>query len=272
MADNKYNEIAKDYEHFMPPLSEPMAKALDAIRSPQADTRALSRLLMQDTILASKTFRLVNSPYFGSSQRQLASINKALLSLGAMKVKNIIIALVLQKLYDNDGPDDFFNHSIASATACEYIANEYKTINPDDAFILGFLKDIGMIILKSKHSDSYVNFYNNCKGDFEELLKIEEENYGITHTELGAGLCEKWELPSILVDTIRYHHNPKTAKIPFAAGIVYIADRIVSIKPETMAVDSSVLDYLQVSLSDTAPAREKIMARADIFLKQLSDF
>lgn len=270
--ENNIDEIIARYDNYMPPISEPMARALDAIRAPQADTRALSRLLMQDTILTSKTFKLVNSAYFGASSKQLASINKALMSLGAMKVKNIIIALVLQKLYDNEGPENLFNHSIACATACEFLANEYKTINPDDAFILGFLHDIGMLILKSKHGDEYINLYKECGGDFQTLLKTEHEKYGVSHCELGAKLCEKWNMPSILVDTIKYHHYPKVAKIPFAAGIVYLADRIVSIKPESMELEQDVLDYLQVSLGDTTSAREKIMARTNIFLKELSDF
>ncbi len=266
------DEIIKEYDNYMPPLSVPMAKALEAIRAPQADTRALSRLLLQDTILASKTFKLVNSSYFSGTSRQLASINKALMSLGAMKVKNIIIALVLQKLYDDEGPKNLFPHSIACATACEFLANEYKTINPDDAFILGFLHDIGMVILKSKHSNEFIQMHEECKGDYEALLRHEKEKFGISHCEIGARLCEKWEMPKILVDTIRYHHTPKEAKIPFAAGIVYLADRIVSVKPDIMAVDQDVLEYLQVSFGDTVNLREKILAKSNIFLRELSDF
>lgn len=266
------DEIIKEYDNYMPPLSEPMAKALDAIRAPQADTRALSRLLLQDTILASKTFKLVNSTYFSAASRQLASINKALMSLGAMKVKNIIIALVLQKFYDAEGPRNLFSHSIACATACEFLANEYKTINSDDAFILGFLHDVGMVILKSKHGEKYIHLHDECKGDYEALLKREKDVYGASHCEIGARLCEKWKMPKILVDTIRYHHSPKKAKIPFAAGIVYLADRIVSIKPDIMAVDQDVLEYLQVSFNDTVILREEILAKSNIFLKELSDF
>ncbi len=271
MPDNS-NDIIKEFENYMPPLSEPMARALDAIRTPQADSRALSRLLMQDTILASKTFKLVNSPYFSASSKQLASINKALMSLGAMKVKNIIIALVLQKMYDSDGPGGLFDHSIRCATACEFLANEYKSINPDDAFILGFLHDIGMVILKSKYSAQYLDVYNAAKGDFDMLSDAEDKNFGISHAELGAKLCEKWELPAILSDTIRYHHTPREAKIPFAAGIVYLADRIISPKLEIMKTKQDILDYMQVSLSDALSLREKIFAKSKIFLAQLSDF
>lgn len=271
MPEN-YDDILKDFEGYMPPLSEPIARALEAIRAPQADTRALSRLLMQDTILASKTFKLVNSAYFASSSRQLASINKALMSLGAMKVKNIIIALVLQKLYDTEGPKDMFNHSIACATACEFLAKEFKTINPDDAFILGFLHDIGMIILKSKYGNEYNTLYDSCGGNYDALLELEKEKFSVDHSTLGAALCKMWNMPGILVDTILYHHFPKEAKIPFAAGIVYLADRIISPKPETMVPDPDVLDYLQVSYSDTGQSKEKIMARTNIFLRELSDF
>ncbi len=265
-------DIIQGFEHYMPPLSEPMARALEAIRAPQVDTRALSRLLMQDTILASKTFKLVNSPYFSSSSKQLASINKALISLGAMKVKNIIIALVLQKLYENEGPADLFEHSIRCATACEFLAEEYKCINPDDAFILGFLHDIGQVILKSKYGDEYIKVYNAAKGNYDVLVASEIKNFSVTHSVLGAKLCEKWCLPAILSDTLYYHHTPKMAKIPFAAGIVYIADRLISRNYETTEIDQNILDYLQVSLSNAANSRENILAKSQIFLDQLSDF
>ena len=270
MPDNS-DDIIKEFENYMPPLSEPMARALEAIRAPQVDTRALSRLLMQDTILASKTFKLVNSPYFSASSKQLSSINKALLSLGAMKVKNIIIALVLQKLYETEGPADLFEHSLRCATACEFLANEYKCINPDDAFILGFLHDIGQVILKSKYP-KYIDVYNEAKGNYDVLVAAEMKNFGVTHSVLGAKLCEKWRLPAILSDTLYYHHAPRMAKIPFAAGIVYISDRLISLKYETMSINQDILDYLQVSLADSLNLRENILAKSQIFLDQLSDF
>lgn len=267
-----FDDILNEYSDFMPPISEPMERALEALRAPQADTRALSRLLLQDTILASKTFKLVNSVYFNPSSKQLTSINKALMSLGAMKVKNIIIVLVLQKLYNDDGPFDLFAHSIACAAACEFLAGQYKTINSDDAFILGFLHDIGQVVLRSKHGMEYDSVYKTANGNYETLLKLENEHFGVTHSELGALLCQKWKMPAILVDTLRFHHEPKEAKIPFAAGFVYIADRLVATNSESSSVDPGVLDYLQVSLNDSTEAREKILARARLFLNELSDF
>lgn len=269
---NDIDEILKQYSNYLPPISLPMEKALEALRAPQADTRAMSRLLLQDTILASKTFKLVNSAYFNQSSKQLSSINKALMSLGPMKVKNIIIVLVLQKLYVDDGPSDLFSHSVACATACEFFAEQYKNINADDAFILGFLHDIGQVVLKTKHGSEYDDVYKTANGCYETLLRLETEKFGVTHSDLGALLCQKWKMPAILVDTLKYHHYPKEAKIPFAAGFVYLADRIVATNPESSAVDPAVLDYLQLSFNDSNESREKIMARTRLFLNELSDF
>ena len=98
------------------------------------------------------------------------------------------------------------------------------------------------------------------------------KNFGVTHSVLGAKLCEKWRLPAILSDTLYYHHAPRMAKIPFAAGIVYISDRLISLKYETMSINQDILDYLQVSLADSLNLRENILAKSQIFLDQLSDF
>lgn len=270
MAD--VEEKLREYERYMPPMSQPMAQALEAIRAPQADARALSRLVMRDTILASKTFKLVNSSYFGASGSQLASINKALMSLGAMKVKNIIIALVLQKFYEDDGPQFLFCHSIETATAAEFLALEYKTINPDDAFILGFLHDVGMIIFKQRYGKDYEDLIAESKGDFDLLCELERNAYGLDHCDIGAKLCTHWNLPKILVDTIKYHHSVKTATIPFAAGIIYLADKIIAKKTESVVINQEILEYLGVALGDTTQLREKIIAKTQIFMKELSDF
>ncbi len=138
-------------------------------------------------------------------------------------------------------------------------------------FILGFLHDIGQVILKSKYP-KYIDVYNEAKGNYDVLVAAEMKNFGVTHSVLGAKLCEKWRLPAILSDTLYYHHAPRMAKIPFAAGIVYISDRLISLKYETMSINQDILDYLQVSLADSLNLRENILAKSQIFLDQLSDF
>ena len=117
-----------------------------------------------------------------------------------MKVKNIIIALVLQKLYETEGPADLFEHSIRCATACEFLANEYKCINPDDAFYIRLLHDIGQVILKSKYP-KYIDVYNEAKGNYDVLVAAEMKNFGVTHSVLGAKLLR--EVASAC-DFIRY--------------------------------------------------------------------
>ncbi len=39
--------------------------------------------------------------------------------------------------------------------------------------------------------------------------RLEQQNVGATHAELGALLMQEWRLPEILVDVVRFHHSPE---------------------------------------------------------------
>ena len=58
----------------------------------------------------------------------------------------------------------------------------------------------------------------------------------------------------------------------FAAGIVYISDRLISLKYETMSINQDILDYLQVSLADSLNLRENILAKSQIFFRSAFRF
>ena len=62
-----------------------------------------------------------------------------------------------------------------------------------------------------------------------ELYEAEKEMAGITHTEAGAILGERWSLNESLVDMIKHHHQPEFASVnPELAHVVYLADLLMS--------------------------------------------
>ena len=82
-------------------------------------------------------------------------------------------------------------------------------------------------------------------------------------------MSKKWQLPVILTNCIRYHHNPVQSSLPVACGIVYIADRLVQNKIPNPILDPKIMDRLDIQISDPLALRESILARASIFLKEM---
>ena len=142
------NQILAEFKEI-PPMPNVMLKALAVIKNPTTGIAELAKIMQVDQAISTKTLSLVNSAFYGFRQ-QITSINKALVILGMMKAKNIIMSLALKQMMTAQGSRELWEHSIKCAVAAEILAKEYKIINPDDAFVIGFLHDIGKIFIPEK--------------------------------------------------------------------------------------------------------------------------
>ena len=129
--------------HAMPTV---IVKALNIMKKPTASMKELGDIVMFDQSLTIKFLALVNSAYYGFSQ-QISSINIALSLLGMVKVKNIIVAVAMKPMMSNQGDKELWKHSMRVASGCEYLANLTKIMDADEAFIAGFVHDVGKIVL-----------------------------------------------------------------------------------------------------------------------------
>jgi len=253
----------------IPPMPNVMVKALNIIKSPQTGIAELGKIMQIDQALSTKTLSLVNSAFYGFRQ-QITSINKALVILGMMKAKNIIMSLALKQMMTAQGSRELWEHSIKCAVASEIIAKEYRIINPDDAFVIGFLHDIGKILLNSKNPLKYSKVRYSAQQGNVSLVDIEDAQFGTNHCVLGALISKKWQLPVILTNCIRYHHQPAQSSLPTVCGVVYCADRLVQSNMPTPLLDPKTMNKLDFTIEDPIALRETVLAKASIFLKEIS--
>lgn len=270
--DNNVNpEIQAYIDDFkeIPPMPNVMVKALEVIKNPQTGLKELANIMSVDQSISTKTLGLVNSAFYGFRQ-QVTSINKALVILGMMKAKNIIMSLALRQMMVAQGSRELWEHSIKCAVAAEYLATEYKVINPDDAFIIGFLHDIGKVLLNTKDPVKYSKVRYIASQNQSDLCELENTFFSVNHCVLGAMISKKWQLPVILTNCIKYHHNPTLSSLPAACGIVYIADRLVQTKMPEPPLDADIMSRLDFRVNDPVALREHILTKAAIFIREMT--
>jgi len=253
----------------IPPMPNVMVKALEVIKNPQTGLKELANIMSVDQAISTKTLSLVNSAFYGFRQ-QVTSINKAVVILGMMKAKNIIMTLALRQMMVSQGSRELWEHSIKCAVAAEYLANEFKIINPDDAFIIGFLHDIGKILLNSKNPVKYSKIRYMAQQGEADICGLETAHFGTDHCNLGSMISKRWQLPVILTNCIKYHHKPTLSSLPAACGIVYMADRLVQINAPDPMFDSEIMNRLDFRLADPEATREHILTKANIFIREMA--
>ena len=251
--------------HAMPTV---IVKALNIMKKPTASMKELGDIVMFDQSLTIKFLALVNSAYYGFSQ-QISSINIALSLLGMVKVKTIIVAVAMQPMMSNQGDKELWKHSMRVASGCEYLANLTKLMDSDEAFISGFVHDVGKIVLHMTDEKKYIKVIDAAdKG--ADILEVERRFFDSDHVKTGSLLAKRWQLPILLANTISYHHTPSLSSIPVPCNLVCFVDKLVQTVFNPNSIDRDFCSTLGIDFEDLEDLRKAILQKAEVMISELS--
>ncbi len=251
--------------HAMPNV---IVKALNIMKKPTASMKELGDIVMYDQSLTIKILALVNSAYYGFSQ-QISSISIALSLLGMVKVKNIIVAVAMKPMMSNQGDKELWKHSMRVAAGCEYLANLTKIMDSDEAFIAGFVHDVGKMVLHMSNEKLY-NKVVSAVNDGADILDAEKKYFDSDHVKTGALLAKRWQLPILLANIISYHHTPSLSSIPVPCNLVCLVDKIVQENFNPNVLDKDFIKTLGIDFADIEDLRTTIMQKAELLILELA--
>ena len=251
----------------IPSMPQVIVKALNIIKDEDSGIKELADIISYDQALTTQVLKLVNSAYYGFPQ-QIVSISRAITLLGMNQTKNIIITVAMKSILTTNGGKDLWQHSIRCGVACEYIAKEFKLMNPDEAFILGFLHDIGKILLYKKNSKLYTKSAEIAQRGLD-VIEAEEIFFKTNHAEVGFYLASKWKLSIILANAIKYHHDPIKSSMSNVASLVYFADKLSQQTFRKPYFDPEIVKRTNIRIEDPAAYREIIEEKSSVLLSEL---
>src|SRR5690606_5158229 len=130
--------------------------------------------------------------------------------------------------------------------AARKLAEDFNYASTGEAFISGFLHDIGISIMHRYFHSSFVLCADQIENG-EDCTAAETSILGMPHEEIGNFLSERWNFPINICDAILNHHKPERAMSNLVlASIVHIADLIKMIDRFLASVQN-----LKSSLIDT---------------------
>lgn len=195
----------------IPTLPTVAVKLLELTRDPDVSLTEIEKLVLSDQGLASRVLRTINSSFYGLESR-CTTIKRALGLLGLNAVKSLVLGFSLVDLTKNiDGSAAFdyvayWRRSIYSAIAARQIAFVTSACDSEEAFTCGMFQDLGMLITYLVLQEQYAEVLVAAGSNHEKLAEIENEMLGFDHAQIGAGLSEKWNMPSQVIECIRHHH------------------------------------------------------------------
>ncbi|MBI42981.1 HDOD domain-containing protein [uncultured Marinobacter sp.] len=174
----------------LPSLPEVTLRALEACHQ-DANYRTITDIVSNDTALVTRILALANSALYGPATR-IRSIDQALLRLGTRRFHTLVLTAALRQLLFELGGDewqqlrDFWRHSLTTALTARALATLTSYPEPDEAFMLGMVHNIGeLIAIKTREPET--------------------KQYYFTHqADLAANLVTAWGLGPMAADALRY--------------------------------------------------------------------
>lgn len=247
---------------------------------PDPDLEVIARLIAQDPGLSGALLKIVNSPYYGLSNK-IASIQRAVNLLGSRSVINLINAQSIKGEMSDETIvtlNRFWDTAQDVAMTCLTLAKRIGSQAVDEAYALGLFHDCG-VPLMLKRFPNYMAVLEQAYADAgpgKRVVDSENLAFNTNHAVVGYYTAKSWRLPEHLSDAIANHHNAlaifsddsvRNSQLKNLLSILKMAEHICASyrvlgnqveDHEWNAVGHLVLDYVGLSDYDFENLKESI--------------
>ena len=193
--------------------------------------------VQNDPAITTRVLKMANSSFYGLPS-QVDSIAQAVALLGRERLKHLLIGSVLKGVFnEQDNPafsiQAFWLDSIKTAIIARYIAGQVSMISePESMFTAGLLHDIGKLVMINKFPARMLAVEEYMIQKRVDPLSAELSQIGVTHTAVGEALMEYWDLPQLLIDCTRNHHEVvHDGPNRYATHLIYLASSLSQYVP-----------------------------------------
>jgi HD-like signal output (HDOD) protein len=184
---------------------------LDICHDPDSSLGELADMISIDPALTSKLIMAANSGAFAINQ-PLKNLEQAVTLIGHQQVKTMVATSAIQQLFAGliESQKKYICSAWLDSIYCAVFARDIAIAldyeYPQDAYLAGLLHDVGQVVFDAKYHDQYIKIINSSSD--AETIAQEISKFGISHTELGAGIIERWpSLSPSIADAVRFHHE-----------------------------------------------------------------
>jgi len=208
------------------PFSPVALRLLQLVREEDVSFREVAVLMSRDPALSAEVLRLANSPVLGI-RCEVRSVLQAISLLGLRRIVPLFMTSAVGRFCwpRTKSPlvRQIWRHGLAAAFICEHLGPQLQPM--DHVYTAGLLHGLGQTALLSLNVAGYEALACTSRESTLSTSECEMLAFGVTHSEAGGVLLEKWRLPEVLVSAARCHEEP-CDRADSVSGIVQAGCRI----------------------------------------------
>lgn len=194
----------------LPPMPHVASRAIQLVEDPNVTAPDLTELLSSDAALAARVLKIANSAMF-SRQREITTLNQAIMVIGFKALKGIIVAATLRQANKtfNKNEQLIWENSMCTAMCATSISKKLKKRYVDEIFLLGLLHGLGQIVLifNKETAADYRKVFESIQSKTIEYAEAEQEVLGFAHPLIGALVAKKWNFSGDTCQVILHYKD-----------------------------------------------------------------
>lgn len=195
----------------LPPMPHVASRAIGMVENPATTAITLAEVLSSDTALAARVLKIANSAMF-CRQREITTLNQAIMVIGFKALKGIIVAATLRQLNKKFGDTErlVWENSMCTAMCSTLIAKKLRKRYLEEIFLLGLLHSLGQIVFLSQEqlSADYGKVLDTIRDKGVDYVTAEQEIFGFAHPLIGALVAKKWNFSAETCQAILHYKDP----------------------------------------------------------------
>jgi HD-like signal output (HDOD) protein len=187
----------------------------DLVYAENSFTSQIAEIIRRDPSLTSRLLKLVNSVFFGLSQR-VNNIEEAIFYLGLRQIRQLALATPIIEDFERMHADfkkadwhQMWRHSIGTGILTREVISIAGSAYADDTdYIAGLVHNIGKIVMASIFPNHFTLLLDETTETTDAMCTREVEVIGWNHAQIGAYFLERHHLGPEIVEPVRWHNDP----------------------------------------------------------------
>jgi HD-like signal output (HDOD) protein len=228
----------------IPPMPLALQRLADLIRSGIVSLKELESVIRYDQGLCARILRTANSAFYGC-RGQTRTLEQALVLIGFEQAKRLCLCALLLELFssgmalDPSEKERLWKHALATARIASEIIKNRPWTNPEEAYLLGLLHDIGQLVM-AVYLPTHYWAIRNLAAHRNMFAWYVEREYGVSHNMIGKWVAVKWSLPEAYQRVAEYHHDPdKSPSCKSEVKVIHLAN-VLALSQESPALLTDV--------------------------------
>ncbi len=221
----------------LPAMPEMAQRILQVLGDANSSALDLAKVVEVDPSLSAQIISYATSAFYGY-RGDIVSVRDAISRvLGFELVANIAVGIALGTTFKlpADGPiglSAFWHHAVYTSALAERLCKAVprdRQVRAGTAYLSGLLHDFGYLVLGHLLPTAFESLNQSIAANATiNVATVESLIVGMSHTEIGARLLQRWKLPAEAVIAAHYHHTPEyRAEDAVYAHLVSLAENLL---------------------------------------------